>query len=319
MAAPVPRLSLPSSWFLDPFWASVRKLVRPSTSTTRRKELEINMRMPRETFEEIMAPVKEGEVVGLKRDPITNLLLPTKPTGVLNKFEYTIRRGGVYDRLFALDKLDPPAPAPAKAKPMAETTEIGETDIYEVEAIVDKRKRGTLTEYEVKWEGWDASTNTWERKSRIHPALVAAYEGKPLPTARGNSAPELPKRGAGCARAHLSAAEQRRGAVPESMSMVCGNATVTFTERRDEQAMPRLKLTMYVLTMDKHGHVTFPTSYDKEARAAMRMQARALLKKMIEDPLNPCDATMAPALTATGTSSVWKAAPKRKLVEADEE
>ena len=52
MAAAVPRLSLPSSWFLDPFWAKVQKLVRPSTSMTRRKELKIEMRMPRETFEE---------------------------------------------------------------------------------------------------------------------------------------------------------------------------------------------------------------------------------------------------------------------------
>ena len=148
--------------------------MRPSTSTTRRKELEINMRMPRETFEEIMAPVLEGEVHGLKRDPITSRLEPTEVTTTLNKFEYTIRRGGVYDRLFALDKLDPPAPAQTKAESVVEAAEIGETDVYEVEAIVSKRKRGTLTEYEVKWQGWDASTNTWERTSRIHPALVGA-------------------------------------------------------------------------------------------------------------------------------------------------
>ena len=59
-AAPVPRVSLPSSWFLDPFWAKIRKMVRPSTCLTRRKELMVEMSMPREPFEEIMAPVKEA-------------------------------------------------------------------------------------------------------------------------------------------------------------------------------------------------------------------------------------------------------------------
>jgi hypothetical protein len=39
-----------------------------------------------------------------------------------------------------------------------------------------------------------------------------------------------------------------------------------------------------------------------------------LLKKMIDDPLNPVDATMEPALTGTGTSEVWKGAAKRQLV-----
>jgi hypothetical protein len=46
---------------------------------------------------------------------------------------------------------------------------------------------------------------------------------------------------------------------------------------------------------------------------------RALLKKMIDDPLNPVDASMAPALTGTGTSSVWKGAPKRQLVVVQQE
>ena len=44
------------------------------------------------------------------------------------------------------------------------------------------------------------------------------------------------------------------------------------------------------------------------------LQARSLLRKMIDDPLNPMDSSMELAMTGTGTSSVWKAAPKRKLV-----
>ena len=44
------------------------------------------------------------------------------------------------------------------------------------------------------------------------------------------------------------------------------------------------------------------------------MQERALLQKMIDDPLNPVDSTMAPALTAEGTRAVWKGGPQRELI-----
>ena len=154
--------------------------------------------------------------------------------------------------------------------------------MYEVERIEQSRKTGKRTEYLIKWLDWDESTNTWESASRIHPALVAAFEGKPAPQPR-ISAPALPKRGAGAARARLSGAEQRRG--------------------------PTLTLTFFVLTMDKTGHIVWPTNFEARTRAALRMQARALLQRMIDDPLNPVDSTMAPALTAEGTSAVWKGAP----------
>ena len=100
-----PCLSLPYSWILNPFWAKVRKLARPSTATMRRKELTIETSMPREIFEGIMKPVMVGEVKDLVRDLTTNLLVPTNledKTRRLDKFSYMIRRGGVSDRLFAL-------------------------------------------------------------------------------------------------------------------------------------------------------------------------------------------------------------------------
>lgn len=88
----------------------------------------------------------------------------------------------MFDRLFPLQELDPEPPQP---KPLKATTatvvEIGEEDVYEVEAIREKRVRPRRKEYLVKWEGWPEDTNTWERASRIHPALVAAFEGNPLP------------------------------------------------------------------------------------------------------------------------------------------
>ena len=79
--------------------------------------------------------------------------------------------------------------------------------------------------------------------------------------------------------------------------------------------MPTATLTFKVLSLDKNGHIIWPTTFEAKTQAALRMQARALLQKMINDPNNPVDATMAPALTGTGTSSLWAGAPRRQLVE----
>ena len=56
----------------------------------------------------------------------------------------------------------------------------GEEDVFEVEEIRESRMTKGRTEYLSKWQGWPEETNTWERWSRVHPALVAAFEGKPL-------------------------------------------------------------------------------------------------------------------------------------------
>ena len=107
--------------------------------------------------------------------------------------------------------------------------------------------------------------------------------------------------------------------MPQSISMVCGSVHAELKEPTDMNKQPTGKLTFSVLTMDKNGHITWPTNYDPKTRAQLRNQARALLQKMIEDPLNPVDETMAPALTGMGSSALWAGAPKRKLVEVSME
>ena len=309
--------SCPSSWFRGPFDKAVKKAIRPSTANTRRKEIIVSMRMPRETFEEIMAPLEEGDAKNLRRYPDNNMLKPTRSTAALDYFEFTVERGSVSDRLFHFDTLD--APPPNVPKPTAEKLEIGEDDVYEVETILQKRvvgKKQKRVEYLIKWLGWDGhpQSTTWEPPSKISKELVAAYEGKP-PKRPRLSAPAQHKRGLGCARARLSVAEQKRGGKVETMSMVCGSVIIEFKVPRDLSSMPTLKVTFFVMTMDKTGHVTWPTTFTTVTQAAIRKQARVLLKKMIDDPLNPVDETMAPALEGAGTSSLWRGAAKRKLVE----
>jgi hypothetical protein len=313
-----PRASLPLRWFRDPLDAALKKVIRPATALTRRKEIVLKMKMPRDVFEDFMSPLTENDAEGLEREPATNRLQPTRVTGTLNHFKYTIKKGSVSDRLFQLDALDPPLPAkPAPKRKAAEMAEIGEEGVYEVEQIVAKRQKGKRTQYQIKWRGWASEANTWEYPSNIDKGMINTYEGKAPPKQRSSAplAPLLPKRGAGCARARLSAAEQRRGAVPQMMSMVCGNVMVHLTEATDESKMPSLTLTLFVLTMDKNGHITWPTNFTPATQAALRKQARTLLQKMIDDPLNPVDATMAPALEGMGTSSLWKGAPRRQLVQ----
>ena len=118
-------------------------------------------------------------------------------------------------------------------------------------------------EFLVKWKDWNESYNSWEPTFHINRADINAFMGKPTrqPKRKRSGVPVLPHRGAGCARARLSTADQRRGGVPQSMSMVCGNVLVDFTERVDESSMPTLTLTFYVLTMDKTGHIVWPSDW----------------------------------------------------------
>ena len=245
---------------------------------------------------------------------VTGKLLPTKITGALNHFQYMIRKGSVSDRLFKFHSLDvAPKAATMVTPPAPDLLQIGTGDTYEVESIVSKRKRGKRTQYEIKWQGWGTEYNTWESASRIDHAMVRAFDGQQPRRSRVAAPPQF-KRGSGCARARLSVAAQKRGGVVQTISMVCGNVQIHMKEPISRERMPTLALTFKVLSMDKNGHIIWPTSFDTVTQAALRKQARTLLRAMIDDPLNPTDATMEPAMTGTGTSSVWVGAPQRQLV-----
>ena len=124
---PQPRTSVPTAWFRKQLDDSIKKLVRPSTALTRRKELTLLTSLPREVFEEFMQPLMPGDAEGLNRDLVTNQLIPTKVTAKLNHYKYSIKRGSVTDRLFSLQQLDPEPKA--SPRPAAERATIGEDGI----------------------------------------------------------------------------------------------------------------------------------------------------------------------------------------------
>lgn len=325
---------MPRSWFAEPFLQAIKTAVRPCTAMTRRKELHVQMPLPRPVFEDFLAPLAGKDAVamvwdkkakklvegseGLRRDA-TGALVPTRESKTLRRFEFAIRKGEISDKLFQLQSLDPPPPPPPKvSKPPPQIAQIGEEGVYEVETIRARRTSGTRTQYLVKWQGYGEEMNTWEPPSHIHPALVAAFNGEPPAAPPPPSTAVLPHRGAGCARARLSAAAQRRGEVAQTVSMVCGNVLVSLSESKLQAQMPRVHIVFKVLSIDKTGHIIWPTSFGAKTKAALRKQVRHLVQQMIDDPLSPVDATMASALTGPGTDSTFEPAKKRKLVEAGE-
>lgn len=121
---PGPTVAVPVCWYLQPLYHNLKKLIRPPTSRTRRKLLEVYLPLPRELFELFMAPVLDGDATyladstkTLERDE-AGTLVPTKVSQQLRQFNYIIRRPMVTDRLVQLQQADlkpGPSARPGKA------------------------------------------------------------------------------------------------------------------------------------------------------------------------------------------------------------
>jgi hypothetical protein len=57
------------------------------------------------------------------------------------------------------------------------TTTETDTQVYEIDALLDKRRRANTTEYLVKWAGYKFSESTWEPKENIKSkSLIKNFE-----------------------------------------------------------------------------------------------------------------------------------------------
>lgn len=71
---------------------------------------------------------------------------------------------------------------------VTEKDELGESEQYTVEKIVDKRydAKGNV-EYLLKWNGYDDKDNTWEPVSNLEcPKLIEAFEAERAKQEREN-------------------------------------------------------------------------------------------------------------------------------------
>ena len=111
------------------------------------------------------------------------------------------------------------------------------------------------------------------------------------------------RRSQGCARLYLSHKAEARGQVAHVMAMVCGNVIIDFREPRGLKSMPRLSIYMFVMSMDRQGHIIWPVDFEARTKAALRKQARILLQKMLAEPkLYPVDSSWQPALSQASDS-----------------
>ena len=83
------------------------------------------------------------------------------------------------------------------------------------------------------------------------------------------------------------------------IAQVTGNTTVSLKVPALERAMPTLIIKVSVATMDKQGHILWPTTYSAKTAAALRKQMRHHLQEMIHNPEYPTLSHMTPALTCS--------------------
>eukprot|EP00965_Chrysotila_dentata_P068245 2256492-Pleurochrysis_carterae.AAC.1 len=68
-----------------------------------------------------------------------------------------------------------------------------------------------------------------------------------------------------------------------SMVMVTGHLRIIYKEPRRQLSMPRLTLRFFVITLDKTGHIEWPSNYTTREQAILRKLARQKLQSMLQD------------------------------------
>ena len=110
-------ISVPARWIVTPFLASLKAVVKPPTSKTKRRVIQVKCKYPLELFEDFMKPLQNGDALLLERDEEGHLK-PTKDTASSTHYEYKIKRPTVTDKLFSLEKADV-EPGPRTKEPGA--------------------------------------------------------------------------------------------------------------------------------------------------------------------------------------------------------
>ena len=98
---------MPKHWFAEPLTHAMKTVVRPPTKLSRRKELRIDMKIPREIFVDIMKPFETDELTGLKwTDAERTNLEPTKDRKTLEEFAYKINAPSKVDKFWRLHETE---------------------------------------------------------------------------------------------------------------------------------------------------------------------------------------------------------------------
>jgi hypothetical protein len=115
--APPEMSQVPTAWLSEPFSSALRKAVKPATSRTRRRLVQVRAKVPEEVFQDFVACLEDGDALGVQRDD-SGKLVPTKTTQTSQIYDYTIKKPTVVGKLFSLEDRDP-KPAPGAREPGA--------------------------------------------------------------------------------------------------------------------------------------------------------------------------------------------------------
>ena len=111
----------PDRWFRDEYREKLFKMVRPITATTRRMQQRVVCRLPEHLVKEWLGDLKPADAVGVERGS-DGSLVPTKETASLLRFNYTLRRGSVSDKVFSFQSDNLKSRLGRSAKPRAART-----------------------------------------------------------------------------------------------------------------------------------------------------------------------------------------------------
>lgn len=216
MARKIEYISVPKHWFTEPLEHTMRTLVRPPTSRTRRKQQTIDMKMPEQLFFDFLRPLETGDAAGLTWvDEEKSALQPTKDKPTYREYKYLITKPSLNDKVWRMQETD---------------------------------------------------------QAGVH-------------------------RGKGCARLHLSGAAEERGDKTDVIAQVTGNVILSLKVPKMERAMPLMRMTLAVSTMNETGDIVWANTYAAKTAAALRKQMRSHLQEMMNDPKYPTLDRMKLALT----------------------
>lgn len=98
-------VKVPKHWFSQPLLKSMKKLVRPATAKTRRRQVRIKMGMVMEAFVDLISPLVGEGVEGLEwEDENSKVLKPTAVTQSLEKYHYLIRKPSLLDKFWRMEE-----------------------------------------------------------------------------------------------------------------------------------------------------------------------------------------------------------------------
>ena len=78
-------------------------------------------------------------------------------------------------------------PSSSQPPPTQQDSESKPEEVYQVEKVLDKRKRNRRVEYRVKWKGYDESHNSWVPEKDLNTALHDFIYSNPFHKVKGQS------------------------------------------------------------------------------------------------------------------------------------